>query len=51
MKFHLKTMQGIDFLTDQQGAELVGANRESHQADLFRSIESGDLPKWRMCIQ
>ena len=51
VKFHLKTVQGIDFLTDQQGAELVGANRESHQADLFRSIESGDFPKWRMCIQ
>ena len=51
VKFHLKTMQGIDFLTDQQGAELVGADRESHQADLFRSIGNGACPKWRLCIQ
>ncbi len=50
-KFHLKTMQGHGFLTDQEGAEVVGADRESHQADLFRSITSGDCPKWRLCIQ
>ena len=51
VKFHLKTMQGIDFLTDEEGAGVVGADRESHQADLFRSMETGDNPKWRMCIQ
>ena len=51
VKFHLKTMQGFDYLTDQDAAGIVGADRESHQADLFRSIETGDDPKWRMCIQ
>ncbi len=50
-KFHLKTLQGHGFLTDAEGAEAVGADRESHQADLFRSIENGDCPKWRLCIQ
>jgi catalase len=51
VKFHLKTMQGFDFLTDEDAAGIVGADRESHQADLLRSIESGAAPKWRMCIQ
>ena len=50
-KFHLKTMQGVDFLTDEQGATLIGHDRESHHGDLYRAIENGDYPKWRMCIQ
>ena len=51
VKFHLKTLQGIDFLTDQEAAEWIGSDRETHQADLFRAIEGGDFPRWRMCVQ
>ena len=51
VKFHLKTLQGIEFLTDEQAAEVIGADRESHQADLFDAIERGDLPKWRVFVQ
>ena len=29
----------------------MGRDRESHQRDLFESIESGDFPKWKLCIQ
>ncbi len=50
-KFHLKTMQGTDFLTDEQASELIGGDRESHQRDLYRAIENGEYPKWRMCVQ
>ena len=35
VKFHFKTMQGHEHLTDAEGAELVGGDRESHQRDLF----------------
>ena len=41
VKFHLKTLQGIEFLTDEQAAAVIGADRESHQADLFDAIERG----------
>ena len=51
VKFHLKTLQGIDFLTDEQAATVIGADRESHQADLFDAIERGDHPKWRVFVQ
>ena len=51
VKFHLKTKQGIDILTDDEAAQLVGADRESNQRDLFNAIERGDYPQWRMCIQ
>ena len=51
VKFHLKTLQGIEFLTDEQAAAVIGGDRESHQADLFDAIERGDLPKWRVFVQ
>ena len=51
VKFHLKTMQGIANLTNAEAAQLVGDDRESHQRDLFQSIERGDYPKWRLCVQ
>ena len=50
-KFHFKTMQGIECMTDEESTELIGRDRESHQRDLFNSIAQGDCPKWRVCIQ
>ena len=51
VKFHFKTMQGIACLTDDEGARVIGADRESHQRDLFEAIERGDYPQWRLCVQ
>lgn len=51
VKFHFKTQQGIKNLTDQEAEAIIGKNRESHQCDLFESIEKGDFPKWDMKIQ
>jgi catalase len=51
VKFHFKTMQGIENLTDSEAAKIVGDDRESHQRDLFDAIERGDFPKWRFCVQ
>ena len=51
VKFHFKTMQGIECLTDAEAARVVGGDRESHQRDLYQSIENGDYPKWRFCVQ
>jgi catalase len=51
VKFHFKSMQGIENLTDAEAASLVGGDRESHQRDLFNAIEKGDFPKWRFCVQ
>lgn len=51
VKFHFKTQQGIQNLTDQEAETLVGQDRESHQKDLFQAIENGDFPKWTMYFQ
>ncbi len=50
-KFHFKTMQGIENYMDEEAARLIGADRETHQRDLFEAIERGDFPRWRFCIQ
>ncbi|MCZ2258304.1 catalase [Sporosarcina sp. G11-34] len=51
VKFHLRSQQGIENLTDQEAGTLVGQDRESHQKDLYENIEKGNFPKWKMYIQ
>ena len=51
VKFHFKSQQGIENLTDAEAAALVGGDRESHQRDLYDAIERGDFPKWTMYVQ
>jgi catalase len=51
VKFHFKTQQGIKCLTDQEAEAIVAKDRESHQRDLYESIEKGDFPRWTMQIQ
>lgn len=51
VKFHFKTEQGIQNLTNEEAAEIIGRDRESHQRDLYNSIENGDFPRWKLKIQ
>lgn len=51
VKFHLKCQQGIKNLTDAQAEAIIGKCRESHQRDLYESIEKGDFPRWTMFFQ
>jgi catalase len=51
VKFHLKTQQGIRNLNDAEAEQAIGASRETHQSDLFNSIEKADFPKWNLKIQ
>ncbi|WP_042375712.1 catalase, partial [Neobacillus jeddahensis] len=51
VKFHFVSQQGIDNLTDQEAETIVGKDRESHQRDLYESIEKGHFPRWKMFIQ
>jgi catalase len=51
VKFHFKTAQGIECLTGEEAAAIVARDRESHQRDLFESIQNGDFPKWNLKVQ
>ncbi len=51
VKFHLRTQQGIKKLTDEPAEAIIGKCRESHQRDLYESIEKKDFPRWTLFVQ
>ena len=51
VKFHFRTQQGIENLSDAEAEAVVGKDRESNQRDLYDAIERGDFPKWTMYVQ
>ncbi|MCA8033025.1 catalase [Burkholderia arboris] len=51
VKFHYRSQQGIENLTDAQAEALIAKDRETHQRDLYDSIEAGNFPRWTLYIQ
>lgn len=51
VKFHFRSQQGVQNLTDQEAEKVVGMDRESNGRDLYEAIEKGMYPKWKMYIQ
>jgi catalase len=51
VKFHFKTRQGIQNLTNREGEALISKDRESSQRDLYDAIDKGDFPQWDVKIQ
>jgi len=51
VKFHFKTLQGIETITNKEAEAIVAKDRESNQRDLFENIEKGNFPKWSFEIQ
>ena len=51
VKFHYKTQQGIKNWTNSEAAQQIAHDRETHQRDLYESIEAGDYPRWTFSVQ
>jgi catalase len=51
VKFHLRTQQGIRNLSDAESQAIIAKDRESHQRDLYESIEKKDFPRWTLYVQ
>ncbi|MGD9809358.1 MAG: catalase [Deferribacterales bacterium] len=51
VKFHFKTMQGIKNMTPAEADEMAGKNPDYHTVELFKAIEKGNFPKWKLSIQ
>jgi catalase len=51
VKFHLKSLQGIKNLSDEEAGAIIAKDRESAQHDLFYAIERSEFPRWAMQIQ
>ncbi|MDO4898215.1 MAG: catalase, partial [Rothia sp. (in: high G+C Gram-positive bacteria)] len=51
VKYHFKTDQGNDFLTQAEADRLAGENADFHRQDLYEAIERGDFPTWTLYVQ
>ncbi|MFF3763385.1 catalase [Streptomyces sp. NPDC001922] len=51
VKYHFKTDQGVRCLSNEQAAEQVGRDADSHQRDLLQAIERGMHPSWTLYVQ
>jgi catalase len=51
VKFHFKTQQGIQNMTQEEADRMVGKDADYHTRQLFETIERGDFPKWTFLVQ
>ena len=51
VKYHFKTDQGNEFLTQKEADRLAGADADYHRRDLFNSIRDGNYPSWTLHMQ
>ena len=51
VKYHFKTDQGIECLTQQEADRLAGVDADCHQRDLFDAIKRGEHPSWTLKVQ
>src|SRR5271168_3942497 len=51
VKYHFKTDQGIDFLTQADADRLAGVDGDYHVRDLYEAIERRDHPSWTLLMQ
>ena len=51
IKFHYKTMQGIENFTAEEAEKITAKNPDWATEDLFEKIKKGEFPKWRVHVQ
>ncbi|WP_277811454.1 catalase [Chromohalobacter canadensis] len=51
VKYHFKTDQGIECLTQEEADRLAGEDSDYHTRDLYEAIQRGDYPGWTLYMQ
>ncbi|HET9126418.1 MAG TPA: catalase [Solirubrobacteraceae bacterium] len=51
VRYHFKTDQGIECLTQEEADELAGSSPDHHRKDLFEAIRDGSHPTWTLHVQ
>ena len=51
VKYHFKTVQGIENFTNAEAAQMVPVDPDFHRRDLWNAIAGGDAPEWRLEMQ
>jgi catalase len=51
VKYHFKTVQGVENFTLAEADAMAGADPDYHRRDLWNAIAAGDAPEWRLEMQ
>jgi catalase len=51
VKYHFKTVQGIETFTNAEAAAMAMEDPDFHRRDLWDAITSGNAPEWRLEMQ
>jgi catalase len=51
VKYHFKTVQGVDNFTLYEASALAGEDPDLHRRDLWQAIAEGNAPEWRLEVQ
>ena len=51
VKYHWRSEQGVECLTQEEADRLAGSDGDYHQRDLYYAIENGDYPSWTLKMQ
>jgi catalase len=51
VKYHWKSQQGIESLTQEQADQIQATELGSASKDAYEAIERGEFPKWELCVQ
>ena len=51
VKYHFKTVQGIENFTEAEAKAMTAEDPDFHRRDLWDAISRGDAPEWRLEMQ
>ncbi len=51
VQYHFKTEQGIGNLTSDEATRIAAEDPNHATRDLYETIERGEYPSWRVCVQ
>jgi catalase len=51
VKYHFKTVQGVENFTNDEAAAMVVEDPDFHRRDLWDAIAGGNAPEWRLEMQ
>lgn len=51
VKYHFKTDQGIECMTQDEADKMAGQDSDHHVRDLFEAIRREEFPSWTMYVQ
>ncbi|PPF27059.1 MULTISPECIES: catalase [unclassified Rathayibacter] len=51
VKYHFKTDQGVEILSQEQADQIAGEDADFHIRDLSSAIDRGDFPSWTLSVQ